>query len=314
MSKTICAGFDAGVLRGMVAESSYRLYQSYFMEYCEFAGDGISALDHRTLSRWRQHLLGSTYDTKSDERVYSVNSINNRLAAVKSIMKEAANQGYMSAEEAIRFRLVRRLDKKVAKDRQMANTVRLSRRDIQHICEQPDRQTGAGKMNYALLLTLATVGLRASEAATLRYSQIEEAQNETGAGWVVYVMGKDQADEMPVALSVAAKDAIDEWLTYRREKCGVDVDYIFTSFHGRGTRASDTPVTRAGVWHIVNRYAQMAGVENVKPHDLRRYVGTQLAKNNIRLAQKQLRHSRIDTTVKFYVLDSVEIGSVDDLI
>jgi hypothetical protein len=42
-------------------------------------------------------------------------------------------------------------------------------------------------------------------------------------------------------------------------------------------------------------------------------VGTQLAKRDIRKAQKALGHKRIDTTVQQYVLDALEAGLTDDL-
>lgn len=55
------------------------------------------------------------------------------------------------------------------------------------------------------------------------------------------------------------------------------------------------------------------GLQHVKPHDFRRYVGTQLAESDIRLAQKQLRHKRIETTAQHYVLDDVKLGHMDSL-
>jgi hypothetical protein len=42
-------------------------------------------------------------------------------------------------------------------------------------------------------------------------------------------------------------------------------------------------------------------------------VGTQLAKKDIRKAQKALGHKRIDTTAKHYILDELEEGLTDDL-
>lgn len=43
-------------------------------------------------------------------------------------------------------------------------------------------------------------------------------------------------------------------------------------------------------------------------------MGTQLAKKDIRLAQNQLGHKRIETTAQNYVLDSVRLGVTDDLV
>ena len=42
-------------------------------------------------------------------------------------------------------------------------------------------------------------------------------------------------------------------------------------------------------------------------------VSTQLAKQDIRKAQKALGHKRIDTTARQYVLDELEAGLTDNL-
>ncbi|MEZ4614931.1 MAG: hypothetical protein R2867_05365 [Caldilineaceae bacterium] len=48
---------------------------------------------------------------------------------------------------------------------------------------------------------------------------------------------------------------------------------------------SDKPISRVSAWEMVGRYAEKAGLSNIKPHDLRRFVGTQLAKKDLRLAR-----------------------------
>ena len=51
----------------------------------------------------------------------------------------------------------------------------------------------------------------------------------------------------------------------------------------------------------------------MKPHDFRRFVGTELAKRDIRQAQKALGHKRIETTARHYVLDELAGGLTDGL-
>jgi len=52
---------------------------------------------------------------------------------------------------------------------------------------------------------------------------------------------------------------------------------------------------------------------HVKPHDFRRFVCTELARRDIRLAQKALGHKRIETTARHYVLDELVGGLTDGL-
>jgi len=67
------------------------------------------------------------------------------------------------------------------------------------------------------------------------------------------------------------------------------------------------------VWQAVQQYAAAVGLRHVKPHDFRRFVGTELAKRDIRLAQKALGHKRIETTARHYVLDELAGGLTDGL-
>lgn len=73
------------------------------------------------------------------------------------------------------------------------------------------------------------------------------------------------------------------------------------------------PMTPEAVEQLVSKYATAMGLAHVKPHDFRRFVGTQLAKTDIRKAQPALGHKRIDTTARHYVLDTLEVGLTDNL-
>src|SRR5438105_1511931 len=69
----------------------------------------------------------------------------------------------------------------------------------------------------------------------------------------------------------------------------VGSDYTFARCDGRGresegTRASALPLSRKSIWQIVRRHAEEAGLDQVKTHDLRCFVGTQLARVDIRKA------------------------------
>src|SRR5262249_20209619 len=138
--------------------------------------------------------------------------------------------------------------------------------------------------------------------------------DEGRQGWLVYVLGKNMDKPEGRALGKWAKVAIATWLA-ARSQAGIHSDYVFTGFLGRGdSRATDKPITRQGAWQLVQGYADSLGLSHVKPHDFRRFVGTQLAKKDIRLAQKQLGHKRIETTAQNYVLDGVRLGVTDDLV
>ncbi|MBA3532855.1 MAG: tyrosine-type recombinase/integrase, partial [Ardenticatenales bacterium] len=137
-------------------------------------------------------------------------------------------------------------------------------------------------------------GLRVSELASLKSEQLVERDG----GHFLLVLGKNDVVPREAPLSKEARAA-----------AGVDCEYIFTSFGGRGGRLTETSISTVGAWQAVQRYSTQIGLADVKPHDFR----TQLAKGDIRQAQKALGHKRIDTTAAHYVLDELEPNLTDDL-
>jgi integrase len=144
-----------------------------------------------------------------------------------------------------------------------------------------------------------------SELVTLTHSQI----HAKGRSYIVMVRGKNDVEPREAPLSREAYRHIQTWVEARP----IHSEYIFTAFDGRGARLSTRPLSPTATWNIVKKYAQEAGLNDVKPHDFRRFVGTQLAHTNIRNAQKALGHKRLETTARHYVLDELEAGLTDDL-
>jgi integrase/recombinase XerD len=301
-------GFDTSMLAGQVAPSSMRMYAQDFAAYLRFAGYSAElALQPATFARWRAELATAT--TKAP------GTINRMLAGVKRVIAEASLQGYIPANLAAEFAQVGGVKVAALKDRQRKNArTRISPDDMRRLCMAPDGATLAGQMHRALLATLASSGLRVSEAVTLTTGQIEHGVDDEGRpGWSVLVMGKNETEPSRRPLSMEAQAAIARWLE-ARSAAGVEVATIFTGFTGRGSRGlRSEPIRPSSAWEIVQRYAAAVGLAHIKPHDFRRFVGTQLARKDLRLAQKALGHKRIETTAKHYVLDGLQLGQTDNL-
>lgn len=310
--------FDVGVLAGVKSPNTLEQYRLHWQTYTLFAGTWQDATQPPTLARWRQHLLAVGYTGRDGEHhPYTVSAINLRLAAIRSVMHEAAQQGYIPHETAKAFKAIEGLKQSANKDRRRAHArTPITPAEMDAICNAPDTSTAAGTMHRALLLTLRGTGGRISDVVTMTVGQLQEyeSKKDKKRGWVVYLMGKNESEPTPVEISRQAMEAIDAWLAVRRERFGIDVPDIFTGFTGRGDRQPAAEhITRQAAWQIVIRHAGKVGLQHIKPHDFRRYVGTQLAESDIRLAQKQLRHKRIETTAQHYVLDDVKLGHMDNL-
>lgn len=290
--------FDASLLAGQLAPSSIAMYQRDFAAYAAFAGSVAALLDPATLARWRTHL--------AQETTMSPNTINRMLSAVKRLLREAASQGYIAHEVAAAFGEVSGVKAAALKERIKSNArVRIEPAAMRTVCDAPASERLIGLRDVALLSTLASSGLRVSEVAGLTTQQIRPK----GAGFVLLVRGKNDVEFREAPLSREAHSHIASWLAERP----IHSDYIFTAFDGRGERVTGRPLSSVAIWRIVRKYADAAGLRAVKPHDFRRFVGTQLARTNLRMAQKALGHKRLETTARHYILDELEAGLTDGL-
>jgi site-specific recombinase XerD len=118
-----------------------------------------------------------------------------------------------------------------------------------------DRAEPPGRRDYAVILLLARLGLRAGEAARLRLDDISWRAGEIG------IRGKGgQYDVLPLPADVGA--AIAAWL--RDGRPAVSSREAFTT-----VTAPTRPLTREAVGWIVRRTCARAGLEAFGPHRLR---------------------------------------------
>lgn len=292
--------FDTSILTGHIAPSSMAMYRRDFVAYLTYAGTPACALKPSTLATWRTVL--------AQETSMSPNTINRMMSAVKRLMDAAAEQGYISYELAEAFKRVRGVKPGAMKDRtKPRNRVRIEPETMRELIVSIDTSTLIGLRNYAIFATLASTGLRIKELSQLKKEQIVKRSD----GYLLHLYaerGKNQIEDRFAYISVEAVDAIGAWLRMRT----VESDYIFTAFEGRGAvRQLAKPITSQGVWTVVKEVAEPF-IPGVKPHDFRRFVGTQLAKEDIRLAQLALGHKDIATTAK-YDLREMKPGATDHL-
>jgi integrase/recombinase XerD len=118
-----------------------------------------------------------------------------------------------------------------------------------------DRDEPAGRRDYAVILLLARLGLRAGEAARLRLDDVSWRAGEIG------IRGKGgQYDVLPLPADAGAATAA--WL--RDGRPAVPFREVFTTL-----TAPTRPLTREAVGFIVRRTCARAGLEPFGPHRLR---------------------------------------------
>lgn len=144
-----------------------------------------------------------------------------------------------------------------------------------------------GLRDLAVLEVLYGAGLRVSELTglTVRHLQLEEG--------FVHVVGKGSKERL-VPLGGRARDRLQRYLRELRPTLdrGRSAGAVFLNAHGR-------PLGRMGVWQIVRRCVDRAGIgKPVSPHTLRHTFATHLLEGGADLAsvQEMLGHSDISTT------------------
>ena len=155
-----------------------------------------------------------------------------------------------------------------------------------------DRETAAGRRDFAILSLLARLGLRRGEIAALALDDID-----WGAGELI-VRGKGAwHDRMPLPVDVG--EALADYLAHGRPR-NVPGRSVFVRVVTPLAALSPGAVT-----HVVERAARRAGVDGVCAHRLRHAVATETLRRGAPLAEigELLRHRQLATTAIYAKVD-----------
>jgi site-specific recombinase XerD len=162
-----------------------------------------------------------------------------------------------------------------------------------------DRTGPAGLRDYAMLILLARVGLRAGEVAALRLDDIDWRSGELA------VTGKGRRrDRLP--LPVDAGEAIVAYLQHRRPPDALD-RRVFIRIHAPHTGLTATAVTQA-----VAAAGQRAGLGTVYAHRLRHTAATSMLAAGASLTEigQVLRHRGPLTTSIYAKADTTRLRAL----
>lgn len=163
----------------------------------------------------------------------------------------------------------------------------LTEAEVESLLHAPDCATPLGLRDRAMLEVLYASGVRVSELVGLSLSQVNLRQG------VLRVSGKgDKTRLVPIG------EAALTWLTRYSSQArpllldGTASDVLFP------TRRR-TAMTRQSFWHLIKRYARIAGIlKPLSPHTLRHSFATHLLNHgaDLRVVQLLLGHSDLSTT------------------
>ena len=155
----------------------------------------------------------------------------------------------------------------------------LSQEEVERILSAPRRPK-----TRAILMTLYATGLRRSEVAHLRVSDIDSAR------MTIFVQGKGNKDRV-VMLSAILLDTLRQYWRQAKPK-----HWLFPG------RTPDQPISENDVFAVFHNAVRRAGItKHVSPHSLRHSFATHLleAGADLRTIQLLLGHRSLKTTARY---------------
>jgi integrase/recombinase XerD len=170
----------------------------------------------------------------------------------------------------------------------------LSVEEVSAIMDSVDVSTWNGKRDRAILEVLYGCGLRVSEAAGLKISELFLDEG------FVRVVGKGDKERI-VPIGEMAVAALRNYLAARPEPASRQYDDIlFLNKFGKG-------ISRVSLFNMVKKQAMAAGIaKEISPHTFRHSFATHLIENgaDLRVVQEMLGHESILTTEIYTHIDS----------
>jgi integrase/recombinase XerD len=161
-----------------------------------------------------------------------------------------------------------------------------------------DRRTAGGRRDYAVILVMLRLGLRATEVATLRLDDIDWRDG------LVTVHGKhSRTDQLPLPVDVG--EAITGYL--RRGRPRTTAREVFIRMH-----APRAAMTRGGITAVVLEASRRAGLAPIRAHRLRHTAACQMLRAGVTPAQigQVLRHHSAGATASYARVDVEQLRTL----
>lgn len=221
----------------------------------------------------------------------SVSAAQNFVAGLKAFLRFCFLEGLMEAD-------LSQATLSVTGRRRSSLPHGLTRTDARALLAGCDRRTGIGRRDYAMIIILLRLGLRAGETSRLRLDDIDWPAGE------LIVRGK-AAREDRLLLPADVGEAIAAYLTRGRPR--TDRRELFLR-----ARAPFRPIAPGTVASTVRRACRRAGVVEIGAHRLRHTAACQMIAAQVPQVQIAggLRHESLQSTALYARLDLEQLRRV----
>ena len=229
----------------------------------------------------------------------SAATINSRLAAIRKLASEAADNGHLRPETA---EAVRRVKGQSRLGVRAGNWLTLA--EAERLLNSPAQATIKGARDRAILAMLIGCGLRRDEICRLKWRDIQQRDGR----WVIVDMIGKGGRIRTVPIPSWGKALLDHWLVALGGAIPVVnmADwFIFCPVLKGGRVIAGAELDASPIYRMVQEYCRAVNLTPVAPHDLRRTHAKLAHRGGAKLEQIQisLGHSSIKTTEVYLGLD-----------
>lgn len=212
------------------------------------------------VQRWRDHMMNRLGRSNA--------TVNLKLAALRSFYEYLIAGGYVLRNPA---------GTKSVKPPPLPDETQgraLGNAEVRALLAGPDRSKPGGARDYAMMLIMSKMSLRASEVCSLKASSVKWSH----ARWVLKYRVKRGRD-MTQVLPGDVKEAVDSYLRLDRKRrellrTNVGDPYLFQPSVNHRTLEYNKAISARMLYTIVTKWADVVGIGRVTPHDLRRTAVT----------------------------------------
>lgn len=170
--------------------------------------------------------------------------------------------------------------------------------ELAAVLSRPDRRTITGCRDYAVLILLSRLGLRACEVAAVQIEDIDWPSGE------IKIRGKGRSlARLPLPVDVG--EAIVAWL--QRGQRSTTTRSAFVS-----VRAPYGPLTSHAIVGVATTALRAAGIDRGGAHRLRHTAATQMLRRGASMTEiaQVLRHRHLNTTAIYAKVDHVSLRTI----
>lgn len=242
------------LVAGQLSENTRRAYQRDILDFLEFVGvdapEGLRRILPGQIEHFRNRLIqgGAAKAT-----------VNRKLSVVRGLFERAMAEGWTDRNPAARVRGL--------KADQESPTAGLTLREARELLAGIDTGTLLGLRDHCLLFLMLRTGLRRSETAGIRVGDFSRRDGHTA----LTVRGKGNKTRI-VKVAPDVLRCCQAWVEASgREWTAAEPLFVALRKTADGYRvAGTTPLTVDGIWKVVLRRADEAGLSaRITPHSLR---------------------------------------------